>query len=57
MSEEKQVTYRMFMPESMRSKFKSLCALKQVSMNEILIDLVSKWIQEEEKSNDKSTKT
>lgn len=51
-TEDKQVAYRMLMPESMRSKFKSLCALEQVSMNEILIQLVSHWIEEKEKSNE-----
>ncbi len=45
-SEEKQVTYKMFLPESLRAKFKSLCALNGVSMNQVLIDLVEKWIEE-----------
>lgn len=50
MSEEKQVTYKMFLPESLRAKFKSICALKGVSMNGILIKLVEKWIEENESS-------
>jgi len=47
-TEEKQVTYKMFLPESLRAKFKSICALKQISMNQVLIDLVENWIKENE---------
>lgn len=45
-SEEKQVSYKMFLPESLRAKFKSLCALEGVSMNQVLVELVEKWVQE-----------
>lgn len=45
-SEEKQVSYKMFLPESLRAKFKSLCALRGVTMNEVLLELVEKWIRE-----------
>ena len=48
MSEEKQVTYKMFLPESLRARFKSVCALKGISMNEILLNLVEKWVTENE---------
>ncbi|NJL78521.1 MAG: hypothetical protein HC836_37565 [Richelia sp. RM2_1_2] len=48
MSEEKQVTYKMFLPESLRARFKSICALKGVSMNEILVQLVQRWLEENE---------
>ncbi|HYW21801.1 MAG TPA: plasmid partition protein ParG [Nodularia sp. (in: cyanobacteria)] len=48
MTEEKQVTYKMFLPESMRARFKSICALKGVSMNEVLLELVKTWITENE---------
>jgi ParG len=47
-SEEKQVSYRMFLSESLRARFKSICALKQVSMNEILIKLVEDWLKQNE---------
>lgn len=50
MSEEKQVTYKMFLPESLRARFKSVCALKGISMNEILLNLVEKWVTENESS-------
>jgi hypothetical protein len=48
--EEKQVTYKMFLSESLRARFKSLCALKGVSMNEVLIHLVEDWVNENESS-------
>lgn len=48
-SEEKQVSYKMFLSESLRAKFKSLCALKGVSMNQTLVELVERWIEENEK--------
>lgn len=48
MTEEKQVTYKMFLPESMRARFKSICALKGVSMNEVLLELVETWVTENE---------
>lgn len=47
-TEEKQVTYKMFLPESLRARFKSICALKGVSMNEVLVQLVQKWLEENE---------
>jgi len=46
--EEKQVTYKMFLPESLRAKFKSVCALRGISMNEVLLELVEKWVTEHE---------
>lgn len=50
MSEEKQVTYKMFLSESLRARFKSICALKSISMNEVLVELVENWVQENESS-------
>ena len=38
----------MFLPESLRARFKSVCALKGISMNEILLNLVEKWVTENE---------
>ncbi|NET65941.1 MAG: hypothetical protein F6K63_16740 [Moorea sp. SIO1G6] len=45
-SEEKQVSYKLFLPESLRAKFKSMCALKGVTMNHILLELIEEWIEE-----------
>ncbi len=47
-SEEKQVSYKVFMPESLRARFKSLCALEGVSMSQVLVGLVEQWVQEKE---------
>ncbi|MBU7584140.1 MAG: hypothetical protein KAF91_14715 [Nostoc sp. TH1S01] len=47
-AEEKQVSYKMFLPESLRARFKSICALKGVSMNEVLLQLVQNWVEENE---------
>jgi len=50
-AEEKQVSYKMFLPESLRARFKSICALKGVSMNEVLLQLVQKWVEENENAS------
>jgi hypothetical protein len=55
-TEEKQVTYKMFLPESMRARFKSICALKGVSMNEVLLELVKTWITENEANSSTTDK-
>lgn len=52
-SEEKQVSYKMFLSEPLRAKFKSLCALEGVSMNQVLVELVEKWVHEEETRRNK----
>lgn len=54
MTEEKQVTYKMFLPESMRARFKSICALKGVSMNEVLLELVETWVTKNEAHSSKT---
>ena len=50
MSEEKQVSFKMFLSESLRARFKSLCALETMSMNEVLVRLVEEWVEENESS-------
>ncbi len=50
-TQEKQVTYKMFFPESLRARFKSICALKGVSMNEVLVQLVQNWVEENENAS------
>lgn len=47
-SEDKLVGFRMFLPESLRASFKSACALRGLSMNEVLVNLVKQWIEEQE---------
>ncbi|MBD2364783.1 hypothetical protein H6G36_27045 [Anabaena minutissima FACHB-250] len=41
----------MFLPESLRARFKSICALKSVSMNEVLLQLVQNWVEENENAS------
>jgi hypothetical protein len=54
-AEEKEVSYRLFMPESLRARFKSLCALKGVTMNEVLVQLVQRWIAENQTPPDQKS--
>jgi hypothetical protein len=50
-AEEKQVTYKMFLSESLRARFKSICALQGVSMNEVLVQLVQNWVEDNENTS------
>ncbi len=52
--EPKLVTYKMFLEEPLRAKFKSLCALEGVSMNEVLVELIKNWISERESNSSAS---
>ncbi|WP_199333918.1 MULTISPECIES: hypothetical protein [Nostocaceae] len=56
MAEEKQSSYRIIWPESTKAKFKSLCALKNTNMNQVLLELVERWIQETEKEIERGKK-
>ena len=49
MSEEKQVSYKISLSESLRAEFKSLCALEGVSMNQVLVELVQQWVNEKKR--------
>ncbi len=49
MSESKQVSVKIYLPEDLRARFKSACALRKVSMNEVLLDFVQEWTEENEK--------
>lgn len=58
MSESKQVSVKIYLPEDLRARFKSACALQKVSMNQILLDFVEEWTNKNEKASipDPSTK-
>ncbi len=56
-SEEKLVSYKMFLSEPLRAKFKSLCALEGVSMNQVLVELVEKWVHEKEEPRRRANET
>ncbi|MFM7448543.1 MAG: hypothetical protein ACKO24_08095 [Leptolyngbyaceae cyanobacterium] len=40
------MSLRVFMPEDVRAKFKSVCALENVSMSEKAVELIQEWLQE-----------
>lgn len=46
MTEEKTVKLSMYLPENLRTRFKLACTAKQVSMNQILVDFVEAWTEE-----------
>ncbi|WP_155834690.1 plasmid partition protein ParG [Leptolyngbya sp. PCC 6406] len=42
----KPVAIRVQMPDSLRAKFKAQCALQGKTMNEVIIELMGKWLAE-----------
>jgi hypothetical protein len=48
LSESKQVSVKIYLPEDLRARFKSACALQKVSMNQILLDFVEEWTSKNE---------
>jgi hypothetical protein len=43
------VSVKIYLPEDLRARFKSACALQKVSMNQILLDFVEDWTTNNEK--------
>jgi hypothetical protein len=56
MAEERLVKLQVQLPENLRSKFKSKCALENTTMNQIVVDLVEKWTHQEEPVSSKKAK-
>ena len=50
MTEEKQVFVRGRVAESIRGRFKALCALKNRTMDSVMEELILKWLSENELS-------
>lgn len=50
MSEEKTVSIRVQMPDSLRAKFKAECALKGETMNDVVVSLIEQWLQKKPKT-------
>ncbi|MBE7386298.1 MAG: ParG [Leptolyngbya sp. SIO1E4] len=48
MMADKTVAIRAQMPNTLRAKFKAHCALKNKSMNEVVVELVEQWLSERE---------
>ena len=53
-NEDKTVSLRIFMPEDVRTKFKSECVLDGVSMSEKAVELIQQWLQEKTQSKQKT---
>ena len=45
---DKLVAIRVQMPNTLRAKFKAQCALKDKSMNEVVVELIEQWLSESE---------
>jgi len=45
---ERVVNFKLTLPESLRSKFKAWCALQGMTMNDGLIQLVKKQVEQEQ---------
>lgn len=46
MGDEKTVTIKIYLEEDLRAQFKSACALKRLSMNQVLVDFIEGWLKE-----------
>ncbi|MBL1179080.1 plasmid partition protein ParG [Pantanalinema sp. GBBB05] len=39
---------KVVIPEDLKGRFKSLCALRHVTMNDVLSDFIEQWVKENE---------
>jgi hypothetical protein len=46
MGDEKTVTIKIYLDESLRAEFKSACALKRLSMNQVIVEFIEGWLKE-----------
>ncbi|WP_445250330.1 plasmid partition protein ParG [Microcoleus sp. OTE_8_concoct_300] len=44
----KTVSVKIYLPEETRAKFKASCAMRSLSMNEVLLEYIETWLQENE---------
>ncbi|MBN3949945.1 MAG: copy number control protein [Nostoc sp. NMS7] len=54
--EEKIISLRVFMPESLRNNFKAVCAKQGKNMSEVVSDFVRDYVAEQESSSPKKRK-
>lgn len=47
-SQEGMSSIKVVIPEDLKGRFKSLCALRHVTMNDVLSDFVEQWVNENE---------
>lgn len=54
--EEKTVRVSIYLPEDTRARFKSACALHKKSMNEVLVEFIEDFLNQNESSLSKEGK-
>ena len=42
------VSVKIYLPEETRAKFKASCAMRSLSMNEVLLEYIETWLEEHE---------
>lgn len=47
-SQEGMSSIKVVIPEDLKGRFKSLCALRHVTMNDVLSDFIEQWVKENE---------
>jgi len=47
-SQEGMSSIKVVIPEDLKRRFKSLCALQHVTMNDVLSDFIEQWVKENE---------
>lgn len=53
MDEEKPVFVRARVPQNIRARFKAACALQGKGINDVLNELIEKWLEDNEKPRKK----
>ncbi len=54
-SEDKLVRLSVYVSEDKRARFKAACAIKKVSMNQVISDFLDEWLEQNEKTSASST--
>lgn len=55
-TEEKIISLRIFMPESLRNEFKAVCARQGRNMSEVVTDFVKQYIEQSQHTSSPETK-
>lgn len=50
-SQEGMSSIKVVIPEDLKGRFKSLCALRHVTMNDVLSNFIEQWVDENESSS------
>jgi hypothetical protein len=54
-SEDKLVRLSVYVSEDKRARFKAACAIKKVSMNQVISDFLDEWLEQNEKTSASNT--